>query len=163
MSFLETLVILVVAIVVLGPKRLPEYARKIGHWTGVLRRATEEFKRQIMTMDQRVEQSAARVAQDLDALVPEDEEEAPAPVAEPQVHPDALPPAATPDDFWGAEPVAGGLPVEPAEPEVAAVEAAAPTVVLNPTSFEQPREETKPRSLGLSPTRPAADREVSRG
>ena len=44
MSFLETLVILLVAVVVLGPKRLPEAARKVGHWMGVLRRASDEFK-----------------------------------------------------------------------------------------------------------------------
>ena len=55
MSFLETLVILLVAVVVLGPKRLPEAARKVGHWMGVLRRASDEFKQQLMTMDQALE------------------------------------------------------------------------------------------------------------
>ncbi len=188
MSFLETLVILVVAIVVLGPKRLPEQARKLGRWMGALRRASDEFKRQIMSMDQHVERSVSRAEQsiqqatgDLDQLVPDGDmmEATPAvqPVA-PLHHPDELPPTASPDDFWGTTPVAGGLPKEepiaeatPAEapastppPTTPAVESQ-PKVVLNPTSFERPAEVSKPRSLGLSPTRPAKStaKGVSRG
>ena len=73
MSFLETVVILVVAVVVLGPNRLPEVARKLGRLMGMLRQAGDEFKRQLMMMDQQLESSAQEATQDLDALLPEDE------------------------------------------------------------------------------------------
>lgn len=76
MSFLETVVILVVAVVVLGPNRLPEVARKLGRLMGMLRQAGDEFKRQLMAMDQQLESSAQEATQDLDALLPEDEAQA---------------------------------------------------------------------------------------
>ncbi len=71
MSFVETLVILLVAVIVFGPKRLPEVARKVGKVMGALRRAGDEFKHQLMTMDQQVTTS---IQGDLDQLVPTDEE-----------------------------------------------------------------------------------------
>lgn len=40
----EIFVILLVALVVLGPQRLPEVARKIGQWTAELRRAAGEIR-----------------------------------------------------------------------------------------------------------------------
>lgn len=40
----EILVILLVALVVLGPKRLPELARKLGSWTAEIRRAAREIR-----------------------------------------------------------------------------------------------------------------------
>lgn len=42
----ELLVIVVVAIVVMGPKELPRLMRTFGHYTGKLRRAAAEFQRQ---------------------------------------------------------------------------------------------------------------------
>ena len=123
MSFAETLVILLVAMIVLGPRRLPEAARKIGHWLGVARRAGDEFKRQLMAMDQGVEDRLNTATGELDKLVPTDEELA----AETEA-PDAdnlPPPAASPDDAWGAAPVPGGLPPEP-EPLPADAAAADP-------------------------------------
>ena len=74
MSFTETLVILVVAMIVLGPKKLPSAARKVGHWMGMLRRASDEFKRQVMSMDQQLDDRLNAAAGDLDALAPTDEE-----------------------------------------------------------------------------------------
>lgn len=41
----EILVILLVALVVLGPQRLPELARRLGGWTTDLRRAARELRR----------------------------------------------------------------------------------------------------------------------
>jgi sec-independent protein translocase protein TatB len=41
-----------VILIVMGPQRLPEMARKLGQWSATFRRAADEFKRQIMTMDQ---------------------------------------------------------------------------------------------------------------
>lgn len=43
----ELLVILVVALIVLGPKRLPEIARSLGKGMAEFRRASSEFQRTI--------------------------------------------------------------------------------------------------------------------
>ena len=43
----EFLLIVVLALVVLGPKRLPEIANKIGGWVGQARRMTRVMKRQL--------------------------------------------------------------------------------------------------------------------
>ncbi len=40
----ELFVILLVALVVLGPRRLPEMARKLGSWTAELRRAARDIR-----------------------------------------------------------------------------------------------------------------------
>jgi sec-independent protein translocase protein TatB len=39
----EIIVIALLALVVLGPSRLPELARKVGHWTAELRKAAREI------------------------------------------------------------------------------------------------------------------------
>lgn len=41
----EIIVILLLALIVLGPKRLPEIARKLGQWTAELRSAAREISR----------------------------------------------------------------------------------------------------------------------
>lgn len=118
MSFAETLVILLVAVIVLGPRRLPEAARRLGHWMGVARRAGDEFKRQILSMDQALDDRLNTAVSDLDALVPSDEALAAkldAAVAEAEAAFGAPPPA-SPDDAWDAPPVPGGLPDEPEPP-----------------------------------------------
>ncbi|MGN0885925.1 MAG: twin-arginine translocase TatA/TatE family subunit [Candidatus Spyradenecus sp.] len=122
MSFLETLVILLVAVVVLGPKRLPEAARKVGHWMGVLRRASDEFKQQLMTMDQTLEKQVNAAVNtstgELDNLLPTDEELAQAM--------DFAPPPLSPDDVLATAPVPGGLaPTPPPAEEQPAAEAPA--------------------------------------
>ncbi len=48
----EWIVLFVVVLIVVGPKRLPEIARKIGRTMEMFRRAADEFKDQIMSMDQ---------------------------------------------------------------------------------------------------------------
>jgi len=48
----EMLVLLVVILIVVGPKRLPEVARKLGRTMEMFRRAADEFKAQLMSMDQ---------------------------------------------------------------------------------------------------------------
>ena len=154
MSFTETLVILVVAMIVLGPKKLPQAARKVGHWMGVLRRASDEFKRQVMTMDQQFDDRLNVATSDLDRLAPTDEELAR------QVN-DTLdeveaafgaPPVASPDDDWGAEPVPGGLPPEPA-----------PAPEPPPAPAASVPDGARPRSLGLSPTPKSLAKEARRG
>ena len=46
-GFPELVVILAVALIVLGPQRLPEVARMVGRAYGQLRRASEEFQHTI--------------------------------------------------------------------------------------------------------------------
>jgi sec-independent protein translocase protein TatB len=50
----EMIVLMAVILIVMGPKSLPDMARKLGRWSETFRRAAEEFKRQIMTMDQEI-------------------------------------------------------------------------------------------------------------
>ena len=141
MSFLETLVILLVAVVVLGPKRLPEAARKVGHWMGVLRRASDEFKQQLMTMDQALEKQVNTAVNtstgELDNLLPTDEELAQAM--------NFAPPPLSPDDLLATAPVPGGLaptppPAEEKPTDAAPVEAAPVEAAAEPAEA-QPKEE----------------------
>ena len=48
----EWIILFIVILIVVGPKRLPDVARKLGRMMEMFRRAADEFKRQIMTMDQ---------------------------------------------------------------------------------------------------------------
>jgi len=48
----EWVVLFVVILIVVGPKRLPEVARKLGRTMEMFRRAADEFKDQLMNMDQ---------------------------------------------------------------------------------------------------------------
>jgi len=50
----EWLVLLGVILIVVGPKNLPSAARKFGQVMSTLRRAADEFKRQLMSMDEEV-------------------------------------------------------------------------------------------------------------
>ncbi len=50
----EWAVLLGVILIVVGPKNLPSAARKLGQIMAKLRRAADEFKRQLMSMDQEV-------------------------------------------------------------------------------------------------------------
>ena len=51
----EWLVLLAVLLIVMGPKRLPATARKIGAYYSKFRRAAESFKRQLLEMDLEME------------------------------------------------------------------------------------------------------------
>jgi len=48
----EWIVLFVVILIVVGPRRMPDVARKIGRMMEMFRRAADEFKDQLMTMDQ---------------------------------------------------------------------------------------------------------------
>ena len=48
----EWVVLFVVVLIVVGPKRLPELARKFGRTMEMFRRAADEFKDQLLNMDQ---------------------------------------------------------------------------------------------------------------
>ncbi len=62
---LELLVIFLAVLVMFGPRRLPEIAKTIGKVLSELRRASEEFKDQILSIDMPVNDSEA--VQTLDA------------------------------------------------------------------------------------------------
>ena len=59
----EWLVLLAVILVVVGPKRLPEVARKFGQYYSKFRRAAENFKRQLLDMDSEFSQAVRDVEQ----------------------------------------------------------------------------------------------------
>ena len=46
-GFLEIVVIMVLALLVLGPERLPKAARSVGYWFGKARRYVEGMKAQV--------------------------------------------------------------------------------------------------------------------
>ncbi|HRR35205.1 MAG TPA: twin-arginine translocase TatA/TatE family subunit [Kiritimatiellia bacterium] len=48
----EWVVLFAVVLIVVGPKRLPEIARKVGRMMEMFRRAADEFRDQLMNMDQ---------------------------------------------------------------------------------------------------------------
>ena len=58
----ELLVLFAVVLIVVGPKNLPAAARKMGSVMASLRRAADEFKRQLMTMDAEDPKPAPKVA-----------------------------------------------------------------------------------------------------
>ena len=60
----EWLVLLAVILIVVGPKNLPSAARKMGQVMSKLRRAADEFKRQIMTMDEEMKKAADDIKRD---------------------------------------------------------------------------------------------------
>ena len=54
----ELLLILAVALIVLGPKKLPELARALGKGLAEFRRATDELKDEFRQMEHQVEDSS---------------------------------------------------------------------------------------------------------
>ena len=65
----EWLVLLAVLLVVMGPKRLPSTARRIGSWYARFRRAAESFKRQLMDMDLEMERELRKVEREAEEAV----------------------------------------------------------------------------------------------
>mgnify|MGYP000847468038 CR=1 FL=1 len=69
----EWVVLFVVILIVVGPKRLPEIARKFGRTMEMFRRAADEFKDQIMSMDQEPSSPASSNSPpDADGVTPPD-------------------------------------------------------------------------------------------
>ena len=81
----EWFVLLAVILVVVGPRRLPEAARKFGRWTSKLRRAKDAFMRQLMELDQGVDDTFRRAETAVDSAfddVADSSAPAPAPASE---------------------------------------------------------------------------------
>ena len=53
----ELIVILALALIVLGPKRLPEIARALGKGLAQFRRATDDLKEELRHVEEDIEQS----------------------------------------------------------------------------------------------------------
>ena len=50
-GWFEILIILVVAIIVIGPKDFPIMLRKIGSWIGTIKRYANKFQEQVSVLD----------------------------------------------------------------------------------------------------------------
>ena len=64
----ELLLILGLALIVLGPKKLPELAKALGKGMAEFRRATDELKEEFRQMEREVEDSSQPVATDEPAV-----------------------------------------------------------------------------------------------
>jgi sec-independent protein translocase protein TatB len=58
----EWLILFAVILIVVGPRNLPELARKFGRTMEMFRRAADEFKEQLMNMDRDIGESVADAA-----------------------------------------------------------------------------------------------------
>lgn len=57
----ELLLILALALIVLGPKKLPELARALGKGMAEFRRATDELKDELRQMEHEIEETSSEV------------------------------------------------------------------------------------------------------
>jgi sec-independent protein translocase protein TatB len=141
----EMIFILVAALLVLGPTRLPELARGIGKFLREFRRQTDEVRtvvtREFYQMDQEIQREPARPAPPPVAPTPS--------LAEPAAPPAlGLPSAAQPGpyDHMLPSPVAPVGPVEPGAP------------------VEQPSAPVEPvATQGVQPAAPAGEPEAASG
>ena len=65
----ELILLLILGLIVLGPKRLPEIANKIGGWVGQARRMTRAMKRQLedeLNFDEQFQPKTPRIAPPVD-------------------------------------------------------------------------------------------------
>ena len=67
---LELLVIFAVVLVLFGPRKLPEIARSIGRMLHELRKASDDFRSQIMSIEETVEKHVDEVVAPSDAAAP---------------------------------------------------------------------------------------------
>jgi TatA/E family protein of Tat protein translocase len=105
----EIIFILVLALIVFGPRKLPEIGKSIGRMMAEFRKASNDFRR---TLEDEVEAEKARPIEPAAST--------PAAYAEPEAAPDAAPAAAVAPE---PEPAAVASPDEPTvpRPEPAAV------------------------------------------
>jgi Tat protein translocase TatB subunit len=85
----ELFLILVIALIVFGPRKLPEIGKSIGKMLVEFRRASNDFKR---TIEEEVEADKLKTAFEAPRLAPPPPEAAPAPAPA-----DAPPPTVTPE------------------------------------------------------------------
>ena len=86
----EWLVLLGVVLIVVGPKNLPSAARKLGSIMSTLRRAADEFKRQLLSMDEEFNKAVNDAVSDDSSATPSDSSSAmPPPEGDPSTVPDS--------------------------------------------------------------------------
>ncbi|HEX4619549.1 MAG TPA: Sec-independent protein translocase protein TatB [Steroidobacteraceae bacterium] len=78
--FSEVLIIFVLALVVLGPERLPRVVSELGRWVGRARAMARQFREQL---EEEVQLEQARRAQAASAQTPPPAQQAPPPAAHP--------------------------------------------------------------------------------
>lgn len=160
MSLPDTIFIFVLALIIFGPKKLPEIGRQLGKLVGEFRRASNEFKFQIEEELRQADLADRRKA--APAIAPPVAETAPAPtldqnlvtaLADPESPDEVLPAGQHPNpeylvsDATPGTPAADSAPPEaPAEPPPLTVAAAAGT---------QPRS-SAPFAAAAAPSLPAA-------
>jgi Tat protein translocase TatB subunit len=98
----ELIIILAVALIVLGPKKLPEVARSLGRGLAQFRRASEDLRRSILVEDDYPEQDESTqtlpYSSSQQRTVPPSETELEAPASGSEPAEDApTPPASGPD------------------------------------------------------------------
>ncbi len=77
----EWLVLLAVALIVVGPKRLPETARKLGQAYAKLRRGAEGLKRELFELDAELTRAASDAGSEANDFFKIEGDEASAPPA----------------------------------------------------------------------------------
>ena len=75
----ELILILAVALIVLGPKRLPEIARALGKGLAEFRRATDDLKEELRQVEHEIEESSTQPAADNDSNLAKKTETSPSP------------------------------------------------------------------------------------
>ncbi len=113
--FSEILIIFVLALIVLGPEKLPRVVSEVGRWVGRARSMARQFREQLEEEVQLEEARKAQAAQRAAAPAPADPSPPPVeapPLVEPPTPPAEPPLAPTfshthPTDATGAEPAAG--------------------------------------------------------
>jgi Tat protein translocase TatB subunit len=83
----ELVLILAVALIVLGPRRLPEIARALGKGLAEFRRATDELKDEFRQIEHEVEESSTQSAPNDDVSVAKTGDKSPSSNPHPSPHP----------------------------------------------------------------------------
>lgn len=165
-AFSELMVICVVALVVLGPTRLPGVVRKVGRWIGKARAMARDFRQQLeneVTLDElnRMTEAQSRRAQS-----PPPAPGAPESPEAPAAHAGADPSTAEPT---AADPVAAsgypyGVPTDTSGMSSSMASAADPSTVTDPSddTFSHAHAEGEaPAPWSPEPDAPAAPTETA--
>src|SRR5262245_6739280 len=132
----EIFLILVVALIVFGPRRLPEIGKSVGKMLGEFRRASNDFKR---TIEDEIEAEKIREHTRLDVGASESSSYEPAHVESLPAHtPVESAPAEGAHLPEGAHPAA--MPIEPLGNAAAPSATAGPTVSRDDVAFHAPIE-----------------------
>ncbi len=75
----ELVLILALALIVLGPRRLPEIARALGKGLAEFRRATDELKEELRQVEEDIEETSSKVMADSDPNLQKAAETPPSP------------------------------------------------------------------------------------